>query len=176
MKIFSRKMYCEPLTCNEKNKKLLDSFFIEREKEVSKIPDRVVGLQAYLQRCAWKDDENNIVKIYLIKTYFTNEVVAYFGLRACMVSVDTEYRDVSAEKNAKINGIKLLPKTISSLEISHFAVNDAYKNKHKKNGKPLAKLGAYLYPTFIYPIIKNVSSKVGIKLVCLYAAGDENLE
>jgi hypothetical protein len=31
-------------------------------------------------------------------------------------------------------------------------------------------LGAYIYPTFIYPIIKKTTKYIGIKVIYLYAA------
>ena len=65
----------------------------------------------------------------------------------------------------------MLPEVLPGIEISHFAVNDAYR---KKVGG-VKGLGAYFYPEFIYPIIEDVSSKVGVSLIYLYAAGGEKL-
>ena len=33
MRIYKRRMYCEPLRSNIKNKELIQNFYIEREKE-----------------------------------------------------------------------------------------------------------------------------------------------
>ncbi|MBP3677457.1 MAG: hypothetical protein J6I97_03835, partial [Agathobacter sp.] len=54
---------------------------------------KVVGLEAFLKYCAWEYDERGLIKAYVVKTYFTNEIVAYFALKAGMISVDSNQRD-----------------------------------------------------------------------------------
>lgn len=173
MRIFKTKMYCEPLRSRSKNKQLIQNFTIDREAdciEYFKETGKICGLELYLKYCAWKADERNEVKVYLVKTYFTEEIVAYFALKAGMLSVDDEARDKEREANAIERGIKLVPDTIPGIEISHFAVNDIYRRKHKN----VRWLGGYIYPTFIYPIFKKFSEFIGVKVVYLYAADNSN--
>ena len=177
MKIYKRKMYCEPLTSNPKNKKLIENFHIEREKGISD-PfniNQVVGLEDYLKKRAWRDDLNGEIRVYVIKTYITNEVVAYFSLKSGMILVDSDMRNVSKEQIAKANGIKLVPSTISGIELAHFAVNDNYRNSCSKDGKVVKGLGAYLYPNFIFPYVKKASSLIGTKVFYLYSVDDGGL-
>lgn len=169
MRKYKRKMFCEPLCSSVKNKELLKDFYIEREKELVerfKRTGEICGLECYLKHCAWQDDQNNETRVYLIKTYFSNEIVGYFALKAGMISVDSEERNISKEKHAKHKGVKLVPVTMAGIEISHFAINDNYRKKHGE----LKKLGKFLYPTFVFPIIKKVSKEIGVKLAYLYAA------
>ena len=171
-------MYCEPLRSKVINKKLIQNFFIEREKEYSdpaKNQGQIIGLEAYLKYCAWEDDQRNNIKAYVIKTYFTNEIIAYFTLKCGMFSLDNDTRNELKEELAKEKGIKLVPDTIPCVEIAQYAVNDNYKIKHGKNGSPLKGLGVALYPDFIYPIIRRAAKIIGIKCIYLYAAGDEHL-
>ena len=178
MKIYKRRMYCEPLRNNIKNKELIKDFYIEREKEYSdpsKTNGRIIGLEAYLKYCAWEEDADNETKVYVIKTYFTNEIVAYFSLKCGLITLDRESRNFLKEERAKESGIKLVPDTIPCVEIAQYAVNDNYKKAHGKNGQPLKGLGEALYPDFIYPIIKKASSIIGFKTIYLYAAGDKHL-
>lgn len=168
-------MYCEPLRANSKNKALIEKFVIRREEKYASL-DGIVGLEAYLKHCAWDADKEGLIKAYVIKTYFTDEIVAYFAIRAGMVSVDSECRDAEREHEALQEGTKLVPETIPGIEISHFAVNDAYREKHSKNGVLPKGLGYYLYPEFIYPIICKVKQKLGVRILYLYAAGDETLK
>ena len=170
-------MYCEPLRANIRNKELIKSFYIEREKECSD-PQKVngiIGLEAYLKYCAWDEDALHDIKVYVIKTYFTNEIVAYFALRGGMIMLDSDNRNAIKEEIAKKHGAKLVPQTIPGIEISHFAVNDNYRMKHGKNGKPLKGLGKAIYPDFIYPIINKISSLMGVRCAYLYAAGNQTL-
>ena len=171
-------MYCEPLRSNEKNRQLIQNFYIEREKEYSNpenVQGQIIGLEAYLKYSAWEDDLHNNIKAYVVKTYFTNEIVAYFTLKCGLFTLDTELRDSLKEELAKENGIKLVPDTIPCVEIAQYAVNDNYKKKHGKNGIPLKGLGEALYPDFIYPIIEKAANIIGIKCIYLYAAGDNHL-
>lgn len=168
MKIYKPKMYCEPLTVRRRNKELINSFYIKRESDYEQYLEQnvVKGLERYLKYCAWEEDLKNETRIYLIKTYMREEIVAYFALKAGMITIDNDDRDIKKEKCAQAEGIELVPETASGIEISHFAVNDAYRDSHN-NAKGI---GEYLYPAFIYPIIKKVSRSIGVKIVYLYAA------
>lgn len=175
VRIFRLGMYCEPLTSNPKNKELIKDFWIEREDEYEEILQqkrKVVGLERYLKYCAWDEDSVfHSAKFYVIKTYFTHEIIAYFGLRAGLVST-TANANTEKETFARKQGIKLVPDVFSGIEISHFAVNDNYRKRH---GNPKG-LGRYLYPSFIYPLIKKASRMLGVQLVYLYAADTSKKE
>lgn len=169
---------CVPLRSDIRHLKQIEDFVIDREKDVSSIEDKVIGLEAYLKRCAWKDDTDNLIRIYLIKDAESGEIAAYFGLKAGMV-VDAKDGMPSEEEKQEAKkeyGTKLLPDTTPGIEISHFAVNDAYRRHASKDGNPIRGLGEYFYPEFIYPIIEEVADKIGISMIYLYAAGDEHLE
>ena len=103
-------------------------------------------------------------------------MAAYFGLKAGMVA-DSREGLPSSEKQKKVkeDGGKLLPCVLPGIEISHLAVNDAYRHRMEKKTKPIKGLCEYFYPQFIFPIIHEVAQKIGVKLIYLYAAGDESL-
>lgn len=168
---------CVSLTSNPGHLDLIQDFTIDREADFSKRTDKVIGLEAYLKRCAWNDDLNHEVRIYLIKDNRSGDVAAYFGLKAGMVASSEEGLPTEEEKQEILNefGAKLLPEVLPGIEISHFAVNDNYRRRAGKNGKPIRGLGAYFYPAFIYPIIEDVAEKIGVNMVYLYAAGGETL-
>ena len=148
---------CVPLTSDSAHLDVIQSFTIDREADFSKRTDKVIGLEAYLKRCAWNDDLNHEVRIYLIKDCRNGEIAAYFGLKAGMVASSQEGMPTEEEKQAIFDefGSKLLPEVLPGIEISHFAVNDNYRRTAGKNGKPIRGLGAYFYPAFIYPIIED---------------------
>ena len=168
---------CVPLTSLPANKVAINDFVIEREADVSSIEDEVIGLESYLKRCAWEDDEKGEVKIYLIKDSATDDIAAYFGLKAGMV-VDNESGIPSEED--KLEALeefnsKLVSAVTPGIEISHFAVNDDYRRRASKGDEMVHGLGAYFYPVFIHPIIEEVATKIGVRMIYLYAAGDEHL-
>ena len=168
---------CVPLLADRKHLSQIEDFTIDREAEYSHRTDKVIGLEAYLKRCAWDEDLNNEVRIYLIKDGETDEVAAYFGLKAGMVASSKADMLTVEEQNEifKEEGVKWLPEVLPGIEISHFAVNDNYRRRAGSDGKPLKGLGAYFYPEFIYPIIEDVAQKVGVNMIYLYAAGDDKL-
>lgn len=169
--------YCELLRANKNNRILIQDFTIYREADYSQLPDKIMGLEAYLKRLAWNDDENDLVKIYLIKDSKTSEIVAYFGLKAGMLAANMDEALSPDEKRAlfKSEGIKLFPEVLPGIEISHFAVNDKYREKLSDGGAPVKRLGMYLFPKYIYPIITEVGVRIGIHVIYLYAAGDDTL-
>lgn len=165
--------YCERLTSNPKNLQLIQSFQIEREHECVELYQEkqiICGLEQYLKHQAWEDDLTNKTRVYLVKTRFTKEVVSYFALKAGMISVNSLQRDVQREQKALQNGIKLVPDTISGIEISHFAINDAYRKKHSTKRQSLKGLGEYIYPQFIYPLIYKAATLIGAEIMYMYAA------
>lgn len=165
-------MYCEPLTCKDINKELIKSFYIEREKNFSNPMNtggRIVGLEVYLKYSAWDDDLNGEIKAYVVKTYFSNEIVAYFALKTSAMIIDNKISNAHDEGIYK-HGKKLVSEFIPCVEISHFAVNDYFRKKHN-----VKTLGNIIYPEFIYPIIIKLSKIIGIRCILLYAAGDEHL-
>ena len=168
---------CEQLRSRPENKELIQRFTIDREKDYSKLPDKVVGLEAYLKVCAWNDDENDLVRIYLVKDAVSQDIVAYFGIKAGMLVANMEDA-VSLDEQERLlleEGVKIFPEVLPGIEISHFAVNDDYRRKLSENGMAVKGIGKYLYPKFIYPIIMDVGQKIGVHILYLYAAGDERL-
>ena len=156
---------------------MIQDFTIDREEAFSNLPNKVVGLEAYLKVCAWNDDENDLVRIYLIKDVKTHDIVAYFGLKAGMLAANME-EAIPLEQQQQLfreEGIKLFPEVLPGIEISHFAVNDRYRAKLSGDRAPVKGLGKYLFPKYIDPLIMEVGSKIGVHMIYLYAAGDDTL-
>lgn len=169
--------YCELLRANEENRELIQDFTIYRETEYARFPDKIIGLEAYLKFCAWSDDENDLVKIYLIKDASSHKIVAYFGLKEGMLAANMEEAISLDEQQAlfQTEGVKMFPEILPGIEISHFAVNDKYREELSSGGKPVKGLGRYLFPKYIYPIIIEVGARIGVHMIYLYAAGDDAL-
>ena len=171
MKIIQSPFYCEPLTSRIHNKRDIQSFTIDREEKYRSL-ETIVGLEAYLKRCAWDDDKDGYVRIYLVKEVLTNAIVAYFGLKAGELCVG-DSNDFHVDK---ATGEKHTREVIPAVEISHFAVNDEYRRKREQKGKPINRLGELIFPAFIEEIIQRAKDMIGVKIVYLFAAGDEPLQ
>ena len=157
----------ERLTSNEENKSLIDSFSINRESSLRDL-QKVVGLESYLKMCAWEDDLSGETRIYLVK--YGTDMVAYFGLKAGMISLGRNevFSDV-------ISGFTRIPSAVPGVEITHFAVNDRFREKYSDSIVPTVKLGRFIFPLMIMPIINDVAEKIGVQIIYLYAAGGDEL-
>ena len=55
--------------------------------------------------------------------------------------------------------------TIPAVELSNFARNMNYRPA----GKRIGKIGGYVFLHFVLPLVRQASSLIGARLVCLYA-------
>ncbi|MCR5144818.1 MAG: hypothetical protein K6B67_05860 [Lachnospiraceae bacterium] len=117
-------------------------------------------LVTYIQKVARKDESSNTARTYIVLDSETDEIVAYFSLKAGFVSFN-EIRRL----------FRIAFDTIPSVELANFAVNGSYIKKH-----PEAKgIGNYIIKTFILPIVKNAASIVGVKLLYIFALPHDKL-
>ena len=167
--------YIEPLTSKEKNYEEIQEFSIDREADYRSMDD-VVGLEAYLKRAAWENDLSGSTKVYLIKDSTNDMIAAYFGLKAGMVGLNQDSFLSNSDRDAlRAKGIKPIPYIVPGIEVSHLAVNDEYRRFISRGDKLVGGLGDYFFQQFVMPIVFDVRKKVGVQMIYLYAAGDDNL-
>ena len=123
---------CVPLADDIKHKEQILEFTIDREAGYAQSKNMIIGLEAYLKRCAWDEDSSREVKIYLIKDINNGSIAAYFGLKAGMVA-SSGSESLSPEQKAIIlktfKKEHLFPEVLPGIEISHFAINDDYRRR-----------------------------------------------
>lgn len=129
------------------NIQLLDEFLVGMN---------ATGLEMYLKEFALSDEQNNLSRTYLIKDKYSGEVAAYFSLRNGLIT-----QQVSSESFD----------SIPAIELSNFAVNLSYKRNHPEIGK----LGAYVFKTFVLPIVLYVSNFTGVNSLYIYALPEPKL-
>lgn len=86
---------------------------------------------------------------------------------------DINYINRIEKNRSKTRQLGYMPikESIPGIELSHFAINDDFRlDLEKETGHEVHGLGSYFFPKFIYPIILDVSNKIGVKLFYLYAA------
>ena len=61
--------------------------------------------------------------------------------------------------------------SLSAIELSNFAINQAYKTAHPK----AKRLGFYFFKRFILPLAQFVSEYIGVSTLYIYALPEEKL-
>ena len=114
------------------------------------------GLERYLKESALRDEKELDARTYLVRDAVTDEVAAYFSLRAGLVPVPITDDDIY---------------TIPAIELSNFARNKNYR----REGRRIGKIGGYVFLHFVLPIIRQTSTLIGARLICLYALPIDSL-
>ncbi len=146
--VFNSKTFeIEHLDESPENIRLLDGFAVGKN---------AFGLEIYLKEYAMLDEQNNLSRTYLIKDKSICEIAAYFSLRNGLIT-----QQITSESFD----------SIPSIELSNFAVNLNYKKNHPEIGK----LGAYVFKTFVLPIVQYVSDFSGVNSLYIYALPEPKL-
>ncbi len=112
------------------------------------------GLVNYLQYYAFPDEETGNMRTYVIRDKRSDEFVAYFSLKAGLISLNESISDNEVEFE-----------TLPGVEIANFAVNYKYTQKHEK----MHGIGKVIFTDFIVPIIQKTSKSIGIRLIYIFA-------
>ena len=119
-----------------------------------------IGLERYLKLFAFPDEDNSIMRTYLVRSCETDELVGYFSLKAGLISGNEQERDGHVEFD-----------TLPGVELANFAVNSAYIDAHPD----YKGIGAIIFSDFIVPIIEQISRKIGVRVVYIFALPIEKL-
>ena len=108
-------------------------------------------LETYLKKYAKKHSENRVNKIYLVRSTRTNQLAAWFGVKAATLP----YNDI---------GDSFL---IPAIELTHFAVDERFKKADASSDT--MRTGEFIYWNYILPIVQDVSQKVACKALFVFA-------
>ncbi len=115
------------------------------------------GLEIYLKESALFEEENNISRTYLVKYKRTGIIAAYFTLRTGLITISRGF----------LKGFD----TYTGIELANFAVNDNYN----ENIEDIPKLGAYIFDSFIIPLVEEISKYVGAYVLYIFALPKDKL-
>lgn len=118
---------------------------------------RGAGLAVYLKKYAVANELAGISRTYIISDTKLNMPVAYFTLQTGLITVS--------------RGFFRKFDVITGIELTNFAVNDAYREAQDI----IPKLGAYIFNKFILPIVRDISKYVGAKYLYIYALPEDKL-
>lgn len=133
----------------ENDAKSIEQFWVKRPEGK--------GLQNYINNYALIDEQDGSARTYLIKDNISKEIVAYFTLRTGLITISKGF----------LKGFD----AYSVVELSNFAVNDAYRE-----GKDiLPNLGSNIFAEFILPLVMKISEYVGVKFLYIFALPEDRL-
>lgn len=138
--------YCDHLGKSENDLQDIQNFSV---KDV-----RGAGLENYLKDIAFEDENNGIMRTYLVRDNNSLELVGYFSLKAGLISFNEGGTGTIADFD-----------TLPGVELANFALNGVYANKHPK----LKGIGFRIFNDFIIPIVENIAENVGVKTIYIFA-------
>ena len=151
--INNEKFKYEHLIANPQNLEEIKSFFVEMPSGK--------GLEKYLKLLAETEEYNRSNRTYIVRDKETNEIAAYFSLRVGSFTLKEQMQnDDDASKY-----------TVPSVEISNFAVNSAYREKHPE----VKKIGEQVFTRFIIPTVNYGAELFGIQAIHIYALPQDDL-
>ena len=144
--------YCDHLGATERDRQDILKFSIRDE--------RGKGLVDYLQHSAFPDEEEGLMRTYLVRENQTSELVGYFSLKAGLVS----FNESKTETGTAFD-------TLPAIELANFALNNEYIRKAPN----LKGIGLIVFSDFIRPLIQNIARHVGVKAIYIFALPYEGL-
>lgn len=144
--------YCDHLGASERDRNDVQKFSV---KDV-----RGEGLVNYIRDYAFEDEARKRMRTYLVRSNNNSELVGYFSLKAGLIS----FNEGNSEEIADFD-------TLPGIELANFAVNNEYQKKN-----PGSKgLGLLIFNDFILPIVEDVSNRVGVEVLYIFALPFEGL-
>lgn len=120
--------------------------------------DEGKGLENYLKEDAIRDEKDNNMRTYIVRSKKTNDLVAYFSLKAGLISLSY---------GCIIRKLYTFP----GAEIANFSMNETFLNKHPE----VKGSGIMIFNSFIQPIIKKVSKIIGLKIIYIFSLPEDKV-
>ena len=119
------------------------------------------GLEKYIKFHAEAEEINRSNRTYLVRDKETNEIAAYYSLHTGSFTL----------KEPGQKGDDSSKYTVPSVELSNFAVNSAYRDKHPE----ISGLGELIFRRFIIPTVNYGAELFGIQTIHIYALPEDDL-
>ncbi len=123
------------------------------------VNDDGVGVEKFIRFNSYINEDANLDRSYLVRVKATDELVAYFSLRAGFIAQDS------------ILGSEDSFDSIPGVEISNFAINKSYRLKHPKT----KGIGKVIFENVIKPIIRDTADLIGVRIIYIFALPKEKL-
>lgn len=103
---------------------------------------------------ALNDELASRARTYLVENDDTNEIIAYFTLKAGMVGIKQSRFPYTHQVDA-----------VPGIELANFAVNTVFLQAHQN----LHGVGYMIFYDYILPKVEEVRNMVGVKILYIYA-------
>ena len=123
-------------------------------------PEIAGNLAAYIKQWAWDDENEGLMRTYIVRDQVTDEIVGYFAIKAAMMSVN-ERKKVDRRTGKE----RIYFDTMPGIEIANFAVNETYIEHNEE----VRGIGVLIFYEFIYKIITGIAEMLGVKYLFIYA-------
>ena len=123
-------------------------------------PDIAGNLAAFIKEWAWDDENEGLMRTYIVRDQVTDEIVGYFAIKAAMMSVN-ERKKVDRRTGKE----RIYFDTMPGIEIANFAVNETYIGQNEE----VRGIGVLIFYEFIYKIITGIAEMLGVKYLFIYA-------
>ena len=137
------------------------------------------GLLNYIQYYAIPDEDDGVMRTYVVRDNVSYEMVGYFSLKAGLISYDEEDVPLLDEETGEAvideetgeMKTQHFFKTMPGVELANFAVDQNYIEKHAD----LKGVGLVIFKRFILPIVRKTSESIGIKVLYIFALPYDDL-
>ena len=123
-------------------------------------PDIAGNLATFIKEWAWDDENEGLMRTYIVRDQVTDEIVGYFAIKAAMMSVN-ERKKVDRRTGKK----RIYFDTMPGIEIANFAVNETYIEHNEE----VRGIGVLIFYEFIYKIVTGIAEMLGVKYLFIYA-------
>ena len=123
-------------------------------------PEIAGNLAAYIKQWAWDDENEGLMRTYIVRDQVTDEIAGYFAIKAAMMSVN-ERKKVDRRTGKE----RIYFDTMPGIEIANFAVNETYIEHNEE----VRGIGVLIFYEFIYKIITGIAEMLGVKYLFIYA-------
>ena len=145
----SKHLYCTHISDND----------IEPIMNFRVIKEEGSGVEKFINYYSFIHEDELLDRSYLVWMKETDELVAFFSLRAGFVARNNMYEHEDSFDS------------LPGIEISNFAINKAFREKY-----PTTKgIDKVIFESIIKPIIKQASEIVGIRMIYIFALPIEKL-
>lgn len=170
-KLQSELFYCNHLGVSDKDEQDIMNFTIRDEKGV--------GLLKYIQFFAFPEEDEGLMRTYMVRDNRSSELVGYFSLKAGLISynehdvpvVDETTGEEVVDEETGEKKMRRVFDTLPGVELADFAVNQTYIDNHPD----LKGVGLVIYNKFILPVVREAAETIGIKILYLFALPYEDL-
>ena len=123
-------------------------------------PEIAGNLAVYIKQWAWDDENEGLMRTYIVRDQVTDEIAGYFAIKAAMMSVN-ERKKVDHRTGKE----RIYFDTMPGIEIANFAVNETYIEHNEE----VRGIGVLIFYEFIYKIITGIAEMLGVKYLFIYA-------